>query len=149
MEMVMTILGKLNEARPDEWDKVQGMCPDEDSTKWQVANEIYKSHTTGEWCEEVDSIFNGRHKPVASDGSSTDYYKLPEGATDIQDLIEHQGMDFAQGNVFKAAWRVGTKEGISDLYDWKKIRWFSDRKIKELEQWEQEECDYVQNKGIY
>lgn len=65
---------------------------------------------------------------VKSDGSSTDYYKLPAGATDLLDLIEHKEMDFAIGNIFKACYRLGEKHGTDMLYDLNKIIFFAERK---------------------
>ncbi len=65
--------------------------------------------------------------PVKSDGGSTSYYELPEGATELNDLIEHKAMGFARGNVFKAAYRLGEKDGATTLYDLNKIIFFAER----------------------
>jgi hypothetical protein len=68
---------------------------------------------------------------VTSDaGGSTDsQYKLPKGATQLQDLIEHRDMDFSLGNIFKACYRLGEKDSVSVMYDLKKIKWFVERMI--------------------
>ena len=71
---------------------------------------------------------------IKSDGGSTDYYKLPEGATELNDLIEHKGMSFALGNVFKACYRLGEKEGNDLLYDINKIIFFAQRMKARVEQ---------------
>lgn len=63
----------------------------------------------------------------ASDGGSTDYYTIPEGASDLLDLIEHKKMDFSTGNIFKACYRLGEKSGTSKLYDINKIIFFATR----------------------
>lgn len=68
-----------------------------------------------------------------SDGSSTDYYKLPAGATDLIDLIEHKNMSFAIGNIFKACYRFGEKDGIDKAYDLRKIIFFAKRALAQLE----------------
>lgn len=68
--------------------------------------------------------------PVKSDGGSSDYYKLPQGATDLQDLIEDAEMSFARGNLFKALYRLGEKAGTSVEYDLNKLQWFLDRMKK-------------------
>lgn len=65
-------------------------------------------------------------------GSSSAYYKLPEDATDIQDLIEHRNMNFAQGNILKAIYRIGEKPGVDAIYDLKKIIWFANREINRI-----------------
>ena len=48
---------------------------------------------------------------IKSDGGSTKYYDIPEGAKDLQDLIEHKNMSFGLANIFKACYRFGEKEG--------------------------------------
>lgn len=66
-------------------------------------------------------------------GGSSDYYKLPEGAKDLMDLIEHKNMSFSVGNIFKACYRLGQKTGATRKYDLEKIIWFANRELaKEL-----------------
>jgi hypothetical protein len=65
-------------------------------------------------------------------GNSSAYYKLPEDATDIQDLIEFRNMNFAQGNIIKAIYRIGEKPGVDAIYDLEKIIWFANREINRL-----------------
>jgi len=72
-------------------------------------------------------------KKIASDGGATGYYDLPAGATTLYDLIEHRDMNFSEGNVFKAVYRMGTKEGVDHLYDWNKIKFCAEREIARLE----------------
>lgn len=64
---------------------------------------------------------------VKSDGGATSYYELPDGATELNDLIEAKGMSFARGNVFKALWRIGEKEGTDVEYDLRKMEFFIER----------------------
>jgi hypothetical protein len=68
---------------------------------------------------------------IKSDGGSTSYYQLPEGATELNDLIEFKKMSFALGNVFKACYRLGEKEGADLLYDLNKIVFFANRMIEQ------------------
>jgi hypothetical protein len=70
---------------------------------------------------------------VKSDGWSTSYYELPRDASELQDLIEHRQMNFSVGNIFKAAYRLGRKDGATTLYDLNKIRWYAEREIARLE----------------
>jgi len=70
---------------------------------------------------------------VKSDGSSTDYYQLPEGAKDLLDLIEHKKMSFGIGNIFKACYRLGEKDGIDAAYDLRKIIFFAQRALERIE----------------
>lgn len=68
-----------------------------------------------------------------SDGGSTTYYDIPEGAMDLQDLIEWKNMNFSIGNIFKACYRLGQKSGQDDLYDINKIIFFAQREKVRLE----------------
>lgn len=72
-------------------------------------------------------------EPIKSDGGSTAYYQIPEGATELNDLIEHRGMGFALGNIFKACYRLGRKDSASLLYDLRKIVYFAERLIAHVE----------------
>lgn len=64
---------------------------------------------------------------VKSDGGSTTYYELPPGAKELNDLIEHKNMNFALGNIFKACYRFGEKDGAEKIYDLNKIIYFAER----------------------
>ncbi len=84
-----------------------------------------------EWANRPDC--DRPHAPVTSDGGKTSYYQLPKGATELNDLIEHKGMSFALGNIFKACYRFGEKDAASRLYDLNKIIYFAER-LKKVEQ---------------
>jgi len=65
-----------------------------------------------------------------NDGGSADYYTLPEGASELQDLIEAKDMNFAVGNIFKAAYRLGAEGSHSTRErDLRKIIWFAEREL--------------------
>lgn len=81
----------------------------------------------------IPSVF-GPISQGRSDGSSTDYYKIPVGSTDLIDLIEHKNMNFAIGNIFKACYRLGQKEGNDDAYDLRKIIFFAERELARIGQ---------------
>lgn len=70
---------------------------------------------------------------AVSDGGKTSYYELPEGATELNDLIEHKQMSFALGNIFKACYRFGEKAAAKRIYDLNKIIYFAER-LKALEE---------------
>jgi hypothetical protein len=72
-------------------------------------------------------------KKIKSDGGSTGYYAIPTGATDLIDLIEYKKMSFSLGNIFKACYRLGEKEGNDLLYDLNKIIFFAERMKAEVE----------------
>ena len=69
---------------------------------------------------------------VASDGGPSEYYDFPQGCDTLNDLIEYKKMSFAQGNIFKAAYRLGHKEGITLEYDLNKIKYYADRMLNQI-----------------
>lgn len=105
---------KLNDISPQDWDKASRAAYAQD----QEALEAY-----------VDSIPDD---PQDNTGWSSGYYKLPEGAKELQDLIEAKNMNFAIGNIFKACYRMGNKHNTSVAYDLNKIIWYAERELKRL-----------------
>jgi len=73
---------------------------------------------------------------ITSDGGSTAYYRLPEHATELRHLISHKGMSKSRGDVFKACYRLGEKEGADILYDLKKMQFFVEDLIEMYERGE-------------
>jgi hypothetical protein len=69
-----------------------------------------------------------------SDGSTADYYQLPKGATQLQDLISHRNMNAQLGEIFRAAYRFGMASHSDQLRDAKKIKFYIEAEIKRLEQ---------------
>ena len=69
-------------------------------------------------------------KKIASDGLSTAYYKLPEHATELRHLISHKSMSKSRGDIFKACYRLGEKDGTDVLYDLNKMKFFIDDLIE-------------------
>lgn len=64
------------------------------------------------------------------DGGPAAYYDFPEGAITLNDLIEYKDMGFHRGNIFKACWRYGSKEGTTTEYDERKILYSACRMLK-------------------
>ena len=69
---------------------------------------------------------------INNGGSTPSQYALPEDAKELQDLIEHRGMNFAVGNIFKACYRLGEKDGVTAEYDLNKIIWFAQRELARI-----------------
>jgi len=65
-------------------------------------------------------------------GSTPDQYGLPEGASELQDLIEYREMNFALGNIFKACYRLGQCSHSDARRDLNKIIWFAEREKQRL-----------------
>jgi len=74
---------------------------------------------------------------MISDGGSTDYYKLPDHASELRHLISYKGMSKSRGDVFKACYRLGEKDGAEILYDLKKMKFFVEDLIEMYERGEQ------------
>ena len=74
-----------------------------------------------------------------SDGSSADYYKLPPGAAQLQDLISHRDMNAQIGEIFRACYRYGMVEHSPKLRDAKKIQFYINAEIARLEKLEKHE----------
>ena len=79
-----------------------------------------------------------RKEPYISDGSTASYYELPDGATELQDLISHRDMNAQIGEVFRACYRYGMVAHSPKLRDAKKIKFYIEAEIKRLEKLEGE-----------
>ncbi len=72
-----------------------------------------------------------------SDGGSTpEQYGLPDGATELQDLIEYRDMNFAIGNIFKACYRLGRCSHSDTKRDLNKIKWFVERELNRVNEYD-------------
>lgn len=65
-----------------------------------------------------------------SDGGKSSYYQLPEHAKELRHLISERNMSFARGNLFKACYRLGEKNGVDVSYDLNKMKFFIDDMIE-------------------
>lgn len=68
-----------------------------------------------------------------SDGSTADYYVLPECATQLQDLISHRDMNSQIGEIFRACYRYGIVSHSDKMRDAKKIRFYAQAEVERLE----------------
>lgn len=84
------------------------------------------------YVDNPDQTFTASPKPNTLTGLSSSYYELPEGCKELQDLIEYKQMNFARGNIFKAAYRLGDKPGTEAIYDLEKIIWFAQREVERI-----------------
>lgn len=73
---------------------------------------------------------------MVNNGWATDYYVLPKGASELGDLIEYKAMNFNVGNIFKAAYRLGEKDGTTPEYDLNKIIYFAQRELNRRKKYE-------------
>lgn len=49
---------------------------------------------------------------------------VPAHATELRHLISHVAMSKSRGDIFKACYRLGAKEGVDEEYDINKIKFF-------------------------
>lgn len=69
----------------------------------------------------------------ASDGSTADYYQLPAGATQLQDLISHRNLNAQDGEIFRAIYRKGRASHSDELRDAKKVLFYARAEVSRLE----------------
>ena len=72
-----------------------------------------------------------------SDGSTASYYMLPEGATELQDLISYRNLNAQVGEIFRACYRYGQASHSDRLRDAKKMKFYAEAEIERLEKYEQ------------
>lgn len=65
-------------------------------------------------------------------GGSTSYYDLPPNPTTLQDLIEYRNMNGSIKDIFKACYRLGQKDGMTDIDDVTKMAYYSLRELGRL-----------------
>jgi len=67
-----------------------------------------------------------------NNGGSTGYYKFDPEWTEIMDIIEAREMNYAQGNILKAAMCFNTErhEGTNEVRELNKIIYFAKRLLK-------------------
>lgn len=69
-----------------------------------------------------------------SDGSTASYYKLPEGARELQDLISYKNLNAQIGEIFRECYRYGQASHSDEVRGIKKILFYAEAELKRLEQ---------------
>jgi hypothetical protein len=80
----------------------------------------------------VGDRFVAKSNKEVSDGSSADYYKLPKGATQLQDLIGDRNMNAQIGEIFRACYRYGRVSHSPEIRDIKKIIYYANAELDRL-----------------
>jgi hypothetical protein len=100
------------------------------SDKWaKIVDKENDVDTISKLLEQYKAI---NKASCVNDGGSTDYYKVPQNAIDLQDLIEYKNMNWNIANIFKACYRLGECTHSDTTRDLNKIKWFIDREIKRV-----------------
>ena len=68
-----------------------------------------------------------------SDGSTASYYQLPEGCTELQDLISYRNLNAQDGEMFRAIYRKGRASHSDELRDARKVLFYAAAEVKRLE----------------
>jgi hypothetical protein len=71
-----------------------------------------------------------------SDGSTAEYYELPAGATELQDLISYRNMNGQDAEIFRKLYRKGRASHSSELRDAKSVRFYAIAEVARLEKLE-------------
>ena len=103
-----------------------GISPQEyeECMKWLEDKYVSTSKSTSKSTKEV------------SDGSTADYYVLPENATELQDLISHKNMNAQIGEIFRACYRYGGVAHSPEIRDIKKILFYAKAELERLQKLE-------------
>jgi hypothetical protein len=72
---------------------------------------------------------------TTNDGSSADYYKLPQRAKQLQDLISYRNMNAQVGEMFRALYRLGTDHHSSTERDLKKIIFYAKAELARIQKY--------------
>jgi hypothetical protein len=68
-----------------------------------------------------------------SDGSTASYYQLPQGCTELQDLISYRNLNAQDGEIFRAIYRKGRASHSDELRDARKVLFYAQAEVKRLE----------------
>lgn len=89
--------------------------------------------------EDLELVEDVEEESGEYTGGSSSYYDVEVNGTQIRclDIIEALQMNYAEGNAFKAVWRIAAakqgklKKGNTMLYDAEKIAFFGERMVTE------------------
>jgi hypothetical protein len=76
-----------------------------------------------------------------SDGSTAEYYEIPEGCRELQDLISYLDANAQIGEILRACMRYGKVEHSNKLRDARKIKFYIEAEIERLLKYEPDECE--------
>lgn len=68
-----------------------------------------------------------------SDGATASYYELPDGASELQDLISDRNMNAQIGEIFRECYRYGRASHSDEMRGIKKILFYANAELKRLE----------------
>jgi hypothetical protein len=101
----------------------------------KIVEKGYCLNGTGKyiWTDEmIEGLYEERNDDTNNNGGNTDYYRIPNGAEMIQDLIEYKNLNFSLGNILKACYRLGSCSHSDAERDLNKIIWFAQRELNRI-----------------
>ena len=93
--------------------------------------EVPNADSSPKWIQHILD-FGDTEDIEKQPGGDTDYYRVPEDAKMLQDLIEFKDMNWNIANVFKAMYRYGGCSHSDKLRDVNKALWFLEREKARL-----------------
>lgn len=124
--------GKGEIPKGHDWRKTLERRP---STGTQYDNTMECPRCGGGYFPEVHDECPCKPDASTSDGSTASYYELPEGATELQDLISYRNMNAQMGEIQRAVYRYGMASHSDQLRDAKKIKFYIEAEIARLERY--------------
>jgi len=88
-------------------------------------------------CPQDSTPFTSSNKTESSDGSTADYYQLPDGATELQHLISARNMNAQIGEIFRSCYRYGLVSHSPKVRDIKKIIFYAKAELERLEKYDE------------
>ena len=101
---------------------IVGSGADREWTEWDVAMDQLKIERPKGWVPEKEK----------SDGSTASYYELPNGASELQDLISAKNMNAQIGEIFRECYRYGRASHSDEMRGIKKILFYANAELKRL-----------------
>lgn len=136
-------LDHIYEARKASFESTGQYLPDSEillgptSLSFSFSPEIGKCSVCGRYNSPTTGVCNCANKVLTptstNNGGTTDYYAVPSSVSTLQDLIELKSMNFAQGNIFKAVYRLNDPHHSDAIRDLNKIIWFAQRELSRLQ----------------
>ena len=124
-------------------------CINDNNADWWTKGKVYEANNNGQITDEVgqirtwhtktslqegikstggDTQFELVTEDKRGDGQATDYYELPEDATQLGDLIRHKHMEHGIGEAFCALYRLN--DNGEKLRNLKKALYYITEEIK-------------------
>jgi hypothetical protein len=107
-----------------------GLAPNQD---WEPNRNLKCKTTLLYAASTINTSSTRKGSEMKSDGSTASYYELPNGCTQLQDLISHRDMNAQIGEIFRACYRYGQADHSDKLRDAKKIAFYAQAEVERLE----------------